>query len=128
MGTAVGNRLYAQGGWVASGSVSVGFVSAALLVCFARGPWEKGWVGWSGGWGLRRRDLGSGKKEEPAVEQALDEVSAEEQREEITEDERISSSQDEGLVEDAKRIGGEKTDSEEYGQEPSLALPSASKI
>ncbi len=40
-----------------SGSASVGFVGAALVFCFARGPWEKGWVGWRGGWGLRRRDL-----------------------------------------------------------------------
>jgi predicted MFS family arabinose efflux permease len=57
IGTAVGNRLYAQGGWVTSGSASVGFICAALLVCFARAPWEKGWVGWRGGWATRRRDL-----------------------------------------------------------------------
>jgi predicted MFS family arabinose efflux permease len=37
-GTAVGNKLYARGGWVASGSASVGFIGAALLVCFARAP------------------------------------------------------------------------------------------
>lgn len=77
MGTAVGNKLYARGGWIASGSASVGFTGAALLVCLARGPWEKGWIGWGGGWGIRRRDLGP-KKEEPATEQVLDEVSAEE--------------------------------------------------
>lgn len=57
VGTAAGNALYAHGGWVKSGSASVGFVGAALVCCFARGPWEKGWVGWRGGWGLRRRDL-----------------------------------------------------------------------
>ena len=57
IGTAVGNRLYAEGGWVASGSASVGFICAALVVCFARAPWEKGWVGWRGGWGIRRRDM-----------------------------------------------------------------------
>jgi predicted MFS family arabinose efflux permease len=56
-GTAVGNSVYAKGGWVSSGSVSVGFIVAAALACLARGPWEKGWVGWSGGWGIRRRDL-----------------------------------------------------------------------
>lgn len=77
MGTAVGNRLYAEGGWIASGSASIGFVAVALLVCFTRGPWNPGWIGWKGGWSVRRRDLG-GKKEEPAVEQALEEVSAEE--------------------------------------------------
>ncbi len=58
VGTSVGNTLYAQGGWHKSGSASVGFIGAALCFCFARGPWEKGWVGWRGGWGIRRRDLG----------------------------------------------------------------------
>ena len=58
VGTSVGNTLYAQGGWHKSGSASVGFIGAALCFCFAKGPWEKGWVGWRGGWGIRRRDLG----------------------------------------------------------------------
>ena len=57
MGTAAGNQLYARGGWVRSGSASVGFIGAALSICVARGPWEKGWVGWRGGWSIRRRDL-----------------------------------------------------------------------
>jgi predicted MFS family arabinose efflux permease len=77
MGTAVGNNLYAQGGWIRSGSASVGFIGAALVVCFARGPWEEQWLGWRGGWGMRRRDLGRDTKA-PAIEQALDEISAEE--------------------------------------------------
>jgi predicted MFS family arabinose efflux permease len=78
-GTAVGNKLYARGGWVASGSASVGFIGVALLVCFSRAPWEKGWVGWKGGWSIRRRDLGpKGARQQPAIEQVLDEVSAEE--------------------------------------------------
>lgn len=58
-GTAVGNALYARGGWSQSGSASVGFIGVSLLACSVRGPWETGWVGWKGGWGLRRRDLGS---------------------------------------------------------------------
>ena len=45
-GTAVGNKLYAQGGWITSGSASVAFIGAALVVCFANGPWNKGWIGW----------------------------------------------------------------------------------
>lgn len=64
VGTSVGNTLYAQGGWHKSGSASVGFIGAALCFCFARGPWEKGWVGWSGGWGIRRRDLGPKEKDQ----------------------------------------------------------------
>ncbi|KAF7509977.1 hypothetical protein GJ744_007291 [Endocarpon pusillum] len=54
MGTAVGNRLYDRGGWIASGSANVGFICAALLVCLLRGPHEPGWVGWSGGWNMRK--------------------------------------------------------------------------
>lgn len=77
MGTAVGNRLYAEGGWVASGSASVGFVGLGILVALARGPHEKGWIGWSGGWDIKRRDLGR-VRQEPAVEEVLDELSAEE--------------------------------------------------
>lgn len=48
-GTAVGNRLYARGGWVLSGSANIGFIGAAVLACLLRGPLEKGWVGWHGG-------------------------------------------------------------------------------
>jgi predicted MFS family arabinose efflux permease len=57
VGTSVGNHLYAEGGWIRSGSASVGFVGGALIVCFLRGPWEKGWIGWRGGWSIKRRDL-----------------------------------------------------------------------
>ncbi|KAH6631480.1 major facilitator superfamily domain-containing protein [Chaetomium tenue] len=56
-GTAVGNRLYALGGWVYSGSCSIGFITLAFLVCLVRGPRETGWIGWSGGWAIRRDDL-----------------------------------------------------------------------
>lgn len=52
-GTAVGNRLYAQGGWVWSGSCNIAFIGFAVLLCFVRGPQETGWVGWRGGWNIR---------------------------------------------------------------------------
>lgn len=67
VGTSVGNSLYAWGerdggnGWIRSGSASVGFIGLALVFCVAKGPWENGWVGWRGGWGIRRRDLDGGK-------------------------------------------------------------------
>jgi predicted MFS family arabinose efflux permease len=54
IGTAVGNALYADGGWIASGSASVGFVTLAILIGLARGPHEKGWVGWRGGYDMRK--------------------------------------------------------------------------
>jgi predicted MFS family arabinose efflux permease len=90
-GTAVGNNLYARGGWVSSGSASVGFAAGALCICFLRGPWEPGWVGWHGGWGVRRRDLGpkgNGEKAEPVTEQVLDELSAEPSEEAVGAEEK----------------------------------------
>jgi predicted MFS family arabinose efflux permease len=54
MGTAAGNRLYATGGWVMSGSASVAFICAALLICMLRGPHETGWFGWTGGWHMKK--------------------------------------------------------------------------
>ncbi|KAL2259452.1 hypothetical protein VTK26DRAFT_6867 [Humicola hyalothermophila] len=45
-GTAVGNRLYALGGWVYSGSCSIAFLGLALIICVLRGPRETGWIGW----------------------------------------------------------------------------------
>ncbi|PSS00662.1 MFS multidrug transporter-like protein [Coniella lustricola] len=53
-GTAVGNHLYAVGGWRASGGCSLGFLGFAFLVCFVKGPREPGWFGWSGGWSIRK--------------------------------------------------------------------------
>jgi predicted MFS family arabinose efflux permease len=59
IGTAAGNHIYAAAGWIGSGSTSVGFICAAILVILARGPWENGWVGWSGGWSMRKKDKDS---------------------------------------------------------------------
>ncbi|KAI0120932.1 major facilitator superfamily transporter [Xylariales sp. AK1849] len=53
-GTAVGNRLYAQGGWIWSGSANIAFIGFGIILCFLRGPRETGWYGWSGGWKVRR--------------------------------------------------------------------------
>lgn len=71
-GTAVGNALYARGGWIQSGSASVGFIGVSLLACFVRGPWEARWAGWKGGWGLRRRDLGSGSGSQEKESNTID--------------------------------------------------------
>lgn len=53
-GTAVGNHVFARSGWIGSGSTSVGFLAAALLLCVVRGPRETRWVGWGGGWQIRK--------------------------------------------------------------------------
>lgn len=51
-GTAVGNALYANGGWTHSGAFNIAQMIAGLLVIVLRGPHEKGWIGWRGGWNL----------------------------------------------------------------------------
>ncbi|KAF2473406.1 MFS general substrate transporter [Lindgomyces ingoldianus] len=56
MGTAAGSHIYARGGWIASGSASVGFIGCAVLTMCVRGPWEKKWVGWRGGWSMIKKD------------------------------------------------------------------------
>lgn len=73
-GTAVGNRLYAQGGWVYSGSCSIGFICLAIIVSLCRGPREERWFGWRGGWAIRRDDLPPKKCAETITEEALDEA------------------------------------------------------
>ncbi|CAP61113.1 uncharacterized protein PODANS_3_810 [Podospora anserina S mat+] len=70
-GTAVGNRLFAQGGWTWSGSCSIGLLVFAILVCLARGPKETGWVGWSGGWMIGRDDLPVKNSKNPPDEEAV---------------------------------------------------------
>jgi predicted MFS family arabinose efflux permease len=62
-GTAVGNRVYADGGWIHSGSVSVGFSGGAILILCLRGPWEKGWLGWHGGASLKKENLDAAKQD-----------------------------------------------------------------
>jgi hypothetical protein len=56
-GTAAGNHLYAQGGWIKSGSASVGFICSALVICLLRGPHEQGWIGWGGGYKMRKASV-----------------------------------------------------------------------
>lgn len=69
IGTAAGNHIYAAAGWIGSGSASVGFISASILVIVARGPWEERWAGWRGGWSMRKKDQNSadGKTHEQAM-------------------------------------------------------------
>ena len=56
MGTAVGNRVYNESGWLMTGTVNVIFVGVAFAICLLRGPAEKGWIGWSGGIQIRKLD------------------------------------------------------------------------
>lgn len=56
-GTSAGAKLYERGGWIASGSLSVALVAFTFVVFVARGPYETGWFGWSGGWDFRKENL-----------------------------------------------------------------------
>ncbi|GAW24797.1 hypothetical protein ANO14919_143910 [Xylariales sp. No.14919] len=56
-GTAVGNTLYAKGGWTWSGALNIAQLGTALLLVVIKGPHEQGWVGWRGGWDLRRSEI-----------------------------------------------------------------------
>ncbi|KAF2105029.1 MFS general substrate transporter [Rhizodiscina lignyota] len=54
MGTSAGNKIYeTYGGWRASGALSIGALVFALFIAGIRGPHEKRWVGWGGGWGVK---------------------------------------------------------------------------
>jgi predicted MFS family arabinose efflux permease len=57
-GTAVGNRLYAQGGWTHSGGLGIAVIGSAIVLVLLRGPHERRWVGWRGGWDLRDKEVG----------------------------------------------------------------------
>ncbi|KAF2712102.1 MFS general substrate transporter [Pleomassaria siparia CBS 279.74] len=93
VGTAAGNHIYAQAGWIGSGSASVGFIGGAILTMCVRGPKEEGWFGWHGGWSMIKKNKSSadgktvetahhteeqrGDEELGAEEKVLEELAAE---------------------------------------------------
>ncbi|KAL8862012.1 MAG: hypothetical protein Q9178_001467 [Gyalolechia marmorata] len=83
-GTAVGNHIFAVGGWTSSGSTSVGFLALALLLCVARGPREKRWVGWSGGWQIRKAGDVARKGDEERGRAGADEEDAAESSQQVS--------------------------------------------
>ncbi|KAL5376236.1 hypothetical protein DPSP01_010589 [Paraphaeosphaeria sporulosa] len=114
MGTAAGSHIYAEAGWIGSGSASVGFIGAAILIMVARGPWETRWVGWGGGWSFKKKNQNSadGKTAEtgnairgmePSDEEmgaevkALDEAAAEEEHQRPLKDESEKSKRSSGV-------------------------------
>ena len=62
-GTAAGNAVYADGGWIHSGSLGVGFAAGGILILCMRGPHEKGWIGWHGGASLQRDNIDAAKQD-----------------------------------------------------------------
>ncbi|KAJ7143678.1 MFS DHA1 protein [Mycena epipterygia] len=58
MGTAVGTRLFVEGGYKLSSGVRAAFGGLALLLLVTRGPHvaRKTWIGWDGGMDFRKRE------------------------------------------------------------------------
>ncbi|RYP74996.1 hypothetical protein DL771_002644 [Monosporascus sp. 5C6A] len=56
-GTAAGNALYEKGGWTHSGALNIAQMVAGMLIIIARGPHEKGWIGWGDGWNLKNKNV-----------------------------------------------------------------------
>ncbi len=65
-GTATGNALYANGGWTCSGILNIVETTVGILIIVLRGPHEKGWIGWGGGWNLKYKGVVE-KKRTPGV-------------------------------------------------------------
>ena len=105
-GTALGNALYARGGWLRSGGASIGLIGMALVSCIMRAPWETGWIGWRGGWSLRRRDLGTSSTKQEESSNSTDIELAAEDDEAETENERRKDMTEPGTVADGSNTAG----------------------
>ncbi|KAM7197571.1 putative transporter [Rhypophila sp. PSN 637] len=68
MGSAVGNALYANGGWIKVGIFHAALTGATLVVVCLKGPKESGWFGWTGGAPLRLEDAPGKPTEIPTAE------------------------------------------------------------
>jgi predicted MFS family arabinose efflux permease len=67
-GTKAGNQVYENnGGWVASGSLSVGILLFGYVLVALKGPHEQGWIGWSGGWGVKPNNRGEGDDDRDSI-------------------------------------------------------------
>ncbi|KAM5541230.1 hypothetical protein V8D89_005159 [Ganoderma adspersum] len=56
MGTSVGSKVFTEHGWRADASLNLAWTGFTLVVLLARGPHvpRYTWVGWKGGWELRK--------------------------------------------------------------------------
>lgn len=73
IGTAVGNELYAGGGWIHSGAMNIAFVGVAFLLCFVKGPHDAGWFAYKNGWNMSvQHKSQSQEKDEEAMSTQLE--------------------------------------------------------
>ncbi|KAH9919185.1 MFS general substrate transporter [Epithele typhae] len=70
MGTSVGSEVFTRLGWRANAALNLGWAGLSLVVLLVRGPHvpRYTWVGWEGGWELRKSKLVAGEGEMGAPE------------------------------------------------------------
>ncbi|EPQ50062.1 MFS general substrate transporter [Gloeophyllum trabeum ATCC 11539] len=78
MGTSVSTRLFVEGGYRAVGYFALGLAGLDLVLLFLRGPHlpNNRWVGWAGGFGMRKVRPGEVTVKE-AVEEVVDHMAEE---------------------------------------------------
>lgn len=104
-GTSVGAKIYSEAGWVGSQSYSVASIGVGLIITLARGPWEKGWIGWNGGLSIFKKDKTSSNGIAKEERNVLRRLNTNEQREKVQEEERKNR-------DDGETVG----DSDEHGK------------
>jgi hypothetical protein len=70
MGTAAGTKVFVEHGWRATALLSLAWMGLQLGVLFLRGPHapRKTWIGWQGGWNLRRQPEEGEEEEQKGTE------------------------------------------------------------
>ena len=69
MGTAVGSKVFTEHGWRADASLNLAWTGWTLFVLFLRGPHcpRYNWIGWEGGFELRKSRVLARQREEAAA-------------------------------------------------------------
>lgn len=55
-GTAIMTKIYNSHGWYPTAGTAVAFLGVGMLALLLRGPHETGWIGWSGGWKVLKKE------------------------------------------------------------------------
>ena len=97
IGTAVGNAVYARKGWKGADAVSAGFIGLGLIFWAAKGPKETSWIGWGGGWTIKR-------PEEQAEEKNSSQAESDDTERATKKDEADDASETKNSSEDKKSI------------------------